>query len=1201
MSKFVHLHVHSHYSLLDGLTRIDELVEAVKADGQTAVALTDHGTMYGAIEFYQACRKAGIKPIVGVEAYLAPRSRTDREPRAHERAYHHLVLLAKNRIGYQNLLELTTRAHLEGFYYKPRIDRELLEKYGDGLIVLSACLQGDIPQFIVRGLTAEAEAAVRWYRERFGPDFYLELQRRNNIPELHTVEAGLIAFSKKYGIQLVATNDSHYLRAEDAEAHDVLLCLQTKVKQSDRDRMSMMGENYSFRSARDMALLFEDIPEVVDRTLEIAEKCNLDLELGKILLPKFPLPRGETEESYLRSLCTTNIPGRYPDADGQSRAAKQLEHELATIGKMGLSSYFLIVQDFVNWSKSQGIIVGPGRGSAAGSIVSYLLNITNLDPLAYGLLFERFLTPGRIQMPDIDIDFADHRRDEVIRYVEGRYGKDRVAQIITFGTMAARASIRDVGRVLDVPLQFCDRLAKLIPLGSSLDDALRDVPELKTLVESDETTQKLITIAKRLEGVARHSSTHACGVVISAAPLVEHVPIQHASADDATIVTQYEMHAVEALGLLKMDFLGLSNLSIIEHAVRIIREHGDAIDVDRLPSNDAATFQLLQRGETTGVFQLESGGMKRYLKELKPSQFEDIIAMVALYRPGPMELIPEYVARKLGHRPVTYLHPKLESILKNTYGILVYQEQLMQLARELAGFSLSEADTLRKAVGKKIKSLLDEQRGKLVQGMIDHGMMPRIAEKIWEWIEPFARYGFNRSHAACYAFIAYQTAYLKAHYPAEFMAALLTAERGDTDRLAVLIQECREMGISVLGPDVNTSAALFMVVDVSSNEQSNNQAPNSPDAPVGAGKFQTNYKHQIPNSNVNNAIGQMPNVNNQKCQTGIRFGLAAIKNVGEHIVEALIAERARRGQFRDLADLLGRIQDKDFNRKSLECLIRSGAFDQFGERGVLLANIETLLAYHRAANHDRLAGQNSLFGGGARVELRLQPADPALQRLKLGWEKELLGLYLSAHPFTASMEALGGRIATVAAVKVGGEREVTFGGVVARIKRIVTKKGDGMLFAEVEDASGSIEVVVFPRVLTATTPVWLEGTLVLVRGKCSEKDGVPKVLADRAVQLTPGAEGVALSSLGQASAMPNTPIIRRRIVINIPEAFPADRLHDLQTILMRHPGAASVELRLASGRTVRIAARVTPSADLTAAVEPLIGLGSVREEDAVVA
>ncbi|MBI4433616.1 DNA polymerase III subunit alpha [Candidatus Uhrbacteria bacterium] len=1147
---FVHLHVHSHYSLLDGLTRIDELIAAVKADGQPAVALTDHGAMYGAIEFYRAATKAGVKPIIGVEAYLAPRSRHDRERQPGDRAYTHVVLLAKNRTGYQNLLQLTTLAHLEGFYEKPRIDWEILEQFGDGLIVLSGCLSGEIPYLIREGRHDEADAAVRRYRDRFGDDFYLELQHRSDASDQGKVNAALIELGRRHRIPLVATNDVHYLKPDDAEAQDVLLCLQTKAKQADRDRMTMLGENYSLRSAREMALLFESHPEAIERTLEIAEKCDCQLELGKILLPRFDLPSGETNESCLEKLCHAGLAKRYTTDALRVRATERLAYELGVIAQMGLSSYFLIVQDFVNWAKGRGIIVGPGRGSAAGSIVSYLTNITSLDPLTYDLLFERFLAPGRIQMPDIDIDFADHRRDEVIRYVQSKYGEDCVAQIITFGTMAARASVRDVGRVLDVPLQFCDRLAKLIPLQASLEEALRDIPELHELATADETTQRLFAIGQRVEGASRHTSTHACGVVIAAEPLVRNTPIQRASADDATIVTQYEMHAVEELGLLKMDFLGLSNLSIMEHAVGMIHARGGTIDLEQLPLDDAATYALLQRGATTGVFQLESGGMKRYLKDLKPSQFEDIIAMVALYRPGPMELIPEYIDRKFGRKPVEYLLPALEPILRNTYGIMVYQEQLMQLARVLGGFSMSEADTLRKAVGKKIKSLLDEQREKLIAGMVRNGIAPKVAAKIWEWIEPFARYGFNRSHAACYALIAYQTAYLKSHFAPEFMAALLTAERGDTDRLTILIQECREMGIPVLGPDVNASAQFFTVSDRGA------QTP------------------------------------------AIRFGLAAIKNVGEHLVEAMAAERDARGAFRDLEDVLARMEDKDFNKKSLESLIQAGVLDQFGERGQLLANIDALLAHHRAVTRDRVAGQENLFGAvGAANVLRLAPADPAPQRLRLAWERELLGFYLTAHPFAATGQLLGSAIVPIAEVKQGGRSDVVIGGTISRVKRIVTKNGEAMLFAELEDATGAMEVVVFPRVLTATPQVWLAETLALVRGKCSEKDGTPKILADHAVQVLAGRERDALDAIGVRSfAGPPGASERRRVLIQLPVTFPHDQLLALRDLLLRFPGAVPVRLRVANGSVVSTGCSVSCSGDFRDAIATIVGPEGMMEE-----
>jgi len=1147
--QFVHLHVHSHYSLLDGLTRIPELVAAAKADGQPAVALTDHGVLYGAIEFYKAAVKAGVKPIIGIEVYVAPKAMSDRDPK--ER-YHHLILLAKNRTGYQHLLELTTRAHLDGFYYRPRIDWALLERFHDGLIALSGCLSGEVPRRILEGDEDAARAAIGRFQRLFGEDFFLELHARRDDEEAKRVFARIRELGAELGVPLVATNDVHYLTPDDTEAHDVLLCLQTKAKQTDTGRLSMLGEQYGFRSAKEMTLLFEDCPEAIANTLAIADRCSLELELGKIHLPGLPIPKGTTYDTVLRSACEEGFAKRYGDASSerQREARERMAYELGVIRDMGYAPYFLIVADFVNWAKRQGIVVGPGRGSAAGSIIAYLCTITNLDPLAYDLLFERFLAPGRVQMPDIDLDFADHRRDEVLAYVREKYGEDHVAQIITFGTMAARATVRDVGRVLDVPYTFCDRLAKLIPTNATLADALRDVPELRALAEADATTQRIFAIGKRLEGAARHTSTHACGVVISAEPLVSYLPIQHASAEDATIVTQYEMHAVEDLGLLKMDFLGLSNLSIIEHAVNTIRARGAAVDVDRLSLDDAATYALLQRGESTGIFQMESGGMKRYLKELKPTEFEDIIAMVSLYRPGPMELIPEYIDRKFGRKPVTYLHPRLEPILKRTYGIMVYQEQLMQLARDLAGFTMSEADTLRKAVGKKIKKLLDEQRQKLIDGMIANGIHQKIAKNIWEWIEPFARYGFNRSHGACYALIAYQTAYLKAHFPAEFMAALLTAERGNTDRLAILITECREMGISVLGPDVNESETLFTVVEVDG-------------------------------------------------KPAVRFGLAAIKNVGEHLVEVLVAERSAHGPYRDIADLCARVRDKDFNKKALECLIRSGVFDSFGERGMLLANVDAILAYHRSVQRDAESGQENLFGTpGSRTVLRLASAEPAAQRLMLAWEKELLGLYLSAHPFAATAAAVGDAVMTIANVKQQhGDREAACGGIITRIKRITTKAGEPMLFVELEDHTGCVEVVVFPRVFAATASAWLPETIVIVRGKISDRDGTPKVLADRVAQVSPGRERDALRALGVGEGAGGAPLRERPdpVVITLPPSCPPERLASLRALLVGEPGATPVHLRSVNGRIVSTGLSCAWTDELREAVADLLGRAVVGE------
>src|SRR3989344_4546317 len=841
---FVHLHTHSHYSLLDGLAKIDGLVACAKKLEMPALALTDHGALYGAVEFYKKAKAAGIKPILGVEGYVAPRSHTDRDPRLDSQRFH-IILLAKNFVGYKNLVTLVTKAHLEGFYWKPRMDKQMLAEHAEGLIALSACLSGEIPRALQHNDRARAEKLVAEYREIFGPEnFYLELGGHPNIPEQKTVDDALKELSRKFSVPLVATGDIHYLDKDDKEAHEVLLSVQTGAKVDDENRLSMRSEDFFMRSGDEMAALFHDTPEAIENTLAIADKCNVELPLNVTQLPAFSVPEGFTPETYLRKLCEENISRRLGVSVSEltTDAKERLTFELSVIEKTGFASYFLIVQDFVNWAKQHGIVVGPGRGSAAGSLVSYLLGITTIDPLKWGLLFERFLNPERISMPDIDLDFADWRRDEVIAYVTEKYGKDHVAQIGTFGTMAARAVVRDAGRALGMPYSFCDRIAKLIPFGMTLKQALAASQELRDAYQNETEVTRLIDSGRKLEGVARHVSTHACGVVITKDPLTELVPLQHASQDDETVITQYEMHAIEDLGLLKMDLLGLRNLSIIEETLGRVKEtYGEIIDIEKIPLDDAKTFQLLQAADTTGVFQLEGSGMRRFLKELKPTELEDIIAMVALYRPGPMEVLPSYIARKHKKEKIEYVHPKLEPILKNTYGIAVYQEQLMEIARQLAGFTLSEADMLRKAVGKKIRGLLQEQREKMISGMLGNGINRKTAEHIWEWVEPFAGYGFNRSHAACYALIAYQTAWLKAHWPAEFLASLLAREGDTVERVAILVQECRTHHIPVLPPDVNASREAFTVV----------------------------YEGQKPQA--------------------IRFGLAAVKNLGSNVVEAIIA------------------------------------------------------------------------------------------------------------------------------------------------------------------------------------------------------------------------------------------------------------------------------------------------------------------------
>jgi DNA polymerase-3 subunit alpha len=1069
---FVHLHNHSHYSLLDGLTKLDEMINFAKEQGSPAVALTDHGSMYGVIEFYQKAKKAGIKPIIGVETYLAQNSRFDKNTREDGRSFH-LLLLAKNEIGYKNLIKLVSAAHIEGFYYKPRVDWEILTKYHEGLIASTACLAGEIPRLITADKIDEAKKRIKEYNNLFGQgNFYLELMDHPELEDMPKVNAQLLKFSKELNIPVVATNDIHYLKKEDAEAQDILLCLQNKKKITDTDRMTMIGHgDYSMRTNADMIAAFKDIPEAIENTLKIAEMCNLEIELGNIQLPYFEVPEGYDGNSYLKEWCEKGILTRFPEASEEELKAvrERLDYELSIITKMGWPSYFLIVADFINWAKEQKIVVGPGRGSAAGSLVCYLTKITNLDPLKYELLFERFLNPERISMPDIDMDFADVRRGEVLEYVAQKYGQDHVAQIITFGTMAARAAVRDVGRVLDEPYEFCDRISKSIPMFMKLDEAIKTVPEVKELYKNDPAAKRILDYALRLEGVARHSSTHACGVLITDKPLTEYVPIQYASSSDKSIISQYSLHPVEDLGLLKMDFLGLKNLTIIESALKIIKNtRGLDIDIDKIPLDDTATYKLFQDGETTGVFQFESSGMKRYLRELKPTIFEDIIAMVALYRPGPMEWIPDYIDGKHAKKKVVYLHPKLAPILEKTYGVAIYQEQVMQIARDLAGFTMGQADVLRKAMGKKIASLLAEQKEKFVEGCVKNGVYKELGEKVFSFIEPFAGYGFNRSHAACYAMIGYQTAYLKAHWPVEFMAALLTSDQGDTDRVAIEIEECRNMGIKIMAPDINESFGTFTVVT---------------------------------NGTKENKIVTA----DEKVDT-IRFGLKAIKNVGEHIVDTIIFERKENGSFGDIFDLLERITDKDLNKKSLESLIKSGAMDGFGERGELLANMEKLLNYNKELARVKESKQTSLFvdmpASSGLNRATLTPAAPAEQNEKLIWEKELLGLYVSEHPYNVFRPYLANYSVPLVKLKqYRGSEKVITAGIVSTVKKIITRKGESMLFVKIEDATNTVELLVFPRLYKETVPLWVDGQALILEGSVSEKDQEVKFLVNRAAAL----------------------------------------------------------------------------------------------------
>jgi DNA polymerase-3 subunit alpha len=1046
--KFTHLHVHSHYSLLDGLPKIDEILDYCQKLGMDSIALTDHGAIYGAVEFYKKAKERKIKPIIGAELYLAIESRFQKRPGIDDKRYH-IVLLVKNETGYKNLVKLITKSHLEGFYYKPRIDEELLSQHSEGLICLSACLQGKIPQLILAKRIDEAKKTALKYQEIFGKEnFYLEIQHHPNLREQRIVNDALIKISKELKIPLVATNDCHYLRPEDAEAQDILMLINTGANPNDPERLTMRTDDFSMKSPERMIEDFKEVPEAIENTQKIVELCHFEFKLGELKMPKFETPNGKSAEEYLEEICYEGLRKRFGEKVEQ-KVLERLKYELEVIKKTGFASYFLIVQDFTNWAKSQGIVVGPGRGSVGGSLVAYVLGITEIDPLKYDLLFERFLNPERVSPPDIDIDFTDIRRDEVIEYLAQKYGRDRVAQIITFGTMAARAVVRDVGRALGYSYSFCDKIAKLIPAHSTLDEALAKVIELREIYQTDEKAQRLLDLARKLEGRARHASTHACGVVISTVPLDEICPLQHPTQDDKAIVTQYEMRSLEDLGLLKIDVLGLKNLTLIEETLKkIYAIYKKEIKLDEISFEDKKTYKLFQKGETIGVFQFESEGMRKWLKKLKPSNFDDLVAMIALYRPGPMQFLQDYIDGKFKRKKIEYLHPKLKPILEKTYGVMIYQEQLMEVAKSLAGFTLGEADVLRKAVGKKIKNLLEAQKEKLIQGMIKNGISKEVAQKIWEWILPFASYGFNKSHSVAYAKIAFYTAFLKAHFPVEFMASLLSSEKADVEKVGFLIEECKRMGIEVLPPDINESFRDFSVVP---------------------GKKQ------------------------------IRFGLLAIKNVGANTVEAIVEERNKNGPYKSLTDFLLRIEPQNLNKKSLESLIKAGAFDKFEERNQLLFNLERILEWNRENFRIRNHGQMGLFDlwGKRKLEIKLEKTKPATKMEKLAWEKELLGLYVTSHPaeeFKSIFEKKAIPISKITKEMVG--KAIKVGGIISSVKRVITRSGSAMFFTKLEDGRDKIEVVFFPSVLTKKPIALKENKPIIVFGKVSEEEGVPKIICE---------------------------------------------------------------------------------------------------------
>lgn len=1107
--KFTHLHVHSHYSLLDGLAKIDELLDRAKELGMESLALTDHGVLYGAVEFFIKAKERGIKPIIGCEMYLTPNDLTSKNPTSEDRKRYHLILLVKNNVGYKNLMKLVSIAHLEGFYYKPRIDKKVLRQYSGGLIGMSACIEGEVPATLVAGNYEKAKELALEYEGIFGKgNFYLEVQDHPHFQNQKIANDGIIKISQETGIPIVATSDIHYVRKEDAEIQDILICIQTNRKVQESDRMNLTAFDLSMRTPEELAQAFQHIPEALENTQKIVAQCDFKLRLGETQLPQFALPQGITPENYLRHLTEEGMKKRFGE-NITDQHKERMEYELSVIEKTGFASYFLIVQDFVNWAKNQGIIVGPGRGSAAGSFVSYLIGITNIDPIKYNLLFERFLNPERVSMPDIDMDFADDRRDEVLDYVRHKYGHDHVAQIITFGTMAARAAIRDAGRALGYPYDLCDKTAKMIPMFSSIEGALENVPEFKQLYGTDPSAKKLIDSAKRLEGVARHASMHACGVVITKSPVTEYTPLQNITGKKEGTVTQYSSSTkssfVEKIGLLKMDFLGLKNLTIIQNTLRIARKtKNQDIDIEKIPLDDKKTYQLLQKAQTTGVFQLESSGMKRYLKQLKPSVFEDIIAMVALYRPGPMEWIPDFIAGKHGTKKIKYLHPKLEPILKNTYGVAVYQEQIMQIARDLADFTMGEADVLRKAMGKKIFELIKEQRIKFVDGCVKNGIDKKIAEKVFSFIEPFAGYGFNRSHAACYALIGYQTAYLKARFPAEFMAALLTSDQDNSDRVVIEVDECKEMGIEVLPPDINESFDNFAVIMGEDGKER------------------------------------------------IRFGLNAIKNVGHNVAREIVEERERGGKYKSLANLIERAQTKDLNKKSLEALFKVGALGELGERNQLLASLENILAYSKNIQKTRNSNQTSLFGEMVleSPSIPLANTEPASKKQKLQWEKELLGLYVSGHPvsdFEEYLEKMATPLHKLENGLVGNK--IRIGGIINKVQKIFLKNQKQMLFVMLEDTKGKIELLVFPNTLERTGAVWEEDKVILAEGKLSDKDGIFKLIVDDAKEVNQqeleNFERIQLTKQKSEGNRKNGSTEKEKIIITLPPDSTKETLNKL--------------------------------------------------------
>ncbi len=1209
MADFVHLHVHSEYSLLDGLSSCGELAERAAELGMPALALTDHGAMYGAIRFYKACKAAGIKPIIGMEAYVAPRGRQDRDPQR-DRSPYHLVLLAQDGVGYQNLIQLATIAQLEGFYYKPRIDRQVLEEHHEGLIVLSGCGSSELARCLKKGQRERAREVIAWYKQVFGDRYYLELQD-HGIPELAQVNEHLVQLSRELWVPLVATNDVHYARRDEASIHDVLLCIQTGKTITETDRMQMDGESFYLKSAKEMEALFADVPDALSNTLEIAERCSVELTFGDYHLPVFGVPEGYDAQSYLRHLCEEGLRERYSEITPAIR--ERLDYELDVIHGMGFDTYFLIVWDLCRFCREEDIWWNV-RGSGASSIVAYSLFVTNLEPLDQNLIFERFLNEGRVTMPDIDLDYPDDQREHLIRYTIDKYGQDQVAQIITFGTMGAKAAIRDAGRALDYPLSEVDRVARLVPGGPGvkLDEALRSVPDLRAQYKEQEHIRRLIDTARGVEGNIRHASTHAAGVIVSDLPLVNYTPLRRptsgSSDEQIRAVTQYTMSEAEELGLLKIDFLGLATLTAMRVACEIVKErHGVDLNLLTIPRDDPIVYDLLSQGNVMGVFQVESQGMRRTLMKMQPHKFEHVMAAISLYRPGPMEYIDDYIDRLHGKKAAEYRHASLEPILEETFGIIVYQEQIIRILTDIAGYTAGEADLVRRAVGKKKKKALLKHRTTFVEGTVARsGLRRETAEAIFDDIEYFARYGFNKSHAADYAVLTCQTAYLKAQYPTEYMTALLTVERSNTDKVSRFIDECRRMGIEVLPPDVNVSGLGFTIEE-------------KRDEPV-----------------------------------AIRFGLGAIKNVGEGPVEAIVRAREQEGPFRDLDDFCRRVDLRDVNRRALESLIQVGALEPFGKRAQLLPIADRIIGLSASIHRAQDAGQLSMFSDTTGVHLAAEetilPAVDAVpdipQKEVLSWERELVGIYISEHPLTQVLarldDVLSGSLATLDEERSG--EQVTVAGMVQRVHRHTTKKGNEMAFVTLEDVQGSCNVVIFPNIWKKTKHLWHAERIVVVNGKvdtsrrdepsllCSwvklpqdiqsaasgDATGVERVHSERATAA--GKEHLSRKRAGDPG--PNTSVIQdvqrsrssaqpkggqpRTVRVTLPrtgdQSEDKHKLREIHNCLTNYDGQDHFVIHLAAGRGKSVELRFPNQGTsccpaLLADLEALVGPSAVQIED----